>query len=225
MSDMIRLVLVDDHPAIREGIKTILSKHDQKQAISIVGEAGSLAEAEVILSREEVDIVLIDITLADGASFDLMKRHLQGMPNYRFLVLSMHLNPEYILEALQAGAFGYLTKSSASHELINAINRVYQGDYYLDSKSLSTLCIRLSTMHQTTFLDNDIAYASLTTRERATFIALASGKSIKEIAFENRLSSKTIENRKTAIMKKLCIANTLELFEYAERIGVRKRRQ
>lgn len=222
MSEEIRVFLVDDHPAIREGIKTILGGYRGDQSISIAGEAGSAEEARRILPGSGANIILADISLPDGNGFDLVRVMTPLLPQGRFLILSMHLSAEYVIEALQAGAIGFLTKSTAGNELIHGIIAAHRGEYYLDPKSLGLLCERLGALPSSPLREADPAYSSLTEREREVFALIVSGKPLKEIASDCHLSVKTIENHKASIMKKLDASSLVDLFDQAERIGIRK---
>jgi DNA-binding NarL/FixJ family response regulator len=222
MRETVKVFLVDDHPAIREGIKTIIAQHSGDQPIEVTGEAGSMAESRRLLPDARADIILTDISLPDGNGFDLI-RDLAAKPGIgRFLILSMHLSAEYVIEALQAGAVGYLTKSSASADLVHGILAAFRGEYFLDPQSLGLLCRRLGALPYSPLREADPAYASLTEREREIFAMLVAGHSAKAIAVNYHLSVKTVENHKTALMRKLGAGNLVELFAVAERIGIRK---
>ena len=211
------VLMVDDHPLVREGLKAIIK---QSFKFEVVGEAGSGREGLRMTAELKPDLVLLDISLPDQNGLELARRIRSSLPETRILVISMHSKIEYVTQAFKSGANGYMVKESASDRLIDALESVGRGEYYLDH-SLSHQVIEdmiRSPERETKILDAN--YRTLTPREQEIMRMLASGLSTKDIADKLFISQKTVENHRTNFMGKLGLHSSIELARYAAKLGL-----
>jgi DNA-binding NarL/FixJ family response regulator len=210
--DKIKLLLVDDHAVMRDGIRALLSLHDD---IEIVGEAATGQEA--IEKTEELmpDIIIMDIAMPGMDGLEATRRIVKHNPKARVLILSQHDDKEYILSAIKAGCAGYLPKRALGSELITAIRAVYRGDSFLYPSAATALIKDYRSQAQ----DGD-AYDQLTPREREILKLIAEGHTSREISEMLFISLKTVMGHRTKIMEKLSIHNRTELIKYAMRKGI-----
>ncbi|MFO7459362.1 MAG: response regulator transcription factor [Desulfatiglandales bacterium] len=212
------LLIVDDHPMVREGLKVIIERNSR---FEVVGEAGSAAEGFRIAEKLKPDLVIVDISLPDGSGIDLIRRmKTAAIPEASFLVVSMHSKIDYITEAYKAGATGYLVKESAPDALIKALETIVKGEYYLDTYLAPSVVETLKKSPGKDREINDDAYRSLTNREQEIMRMLAKDISVKEIADRLFISPKTVENHRTNIKGKLGLKSTIDLARYAARLGL-----
>ncbi|MBN2297646.1 MAG: response regulator transcription factor [Deltaproteobacteria bacterium] len=203
---MIRVLIADDHPIVREGLKQILSETDD---IIVVNEAANGQEVLNYAWNNAYDIVLLDISMPGRDGLEVLRELKHTKPKLPVLILSMYPEEHYAIRVLRGGASGYLTKSSAPDELISAIRKVASGRKYISS----TLAERL-----TYELDRDSdkpVHESLSDREYQVMHMIASGKTIKEIADELCLSVKTVSTYRSRIMEKMNMKNNAEIVLYA----------
>jgi DNA-binding NarL/FixJ family response regulator len=212
------VLIVDDHPMVREGLKVIIERNSR---FEVVGEAGGAAEGFRMAEKLKPDLVIVDISLPDGSGIDLIRRmKTAAIPGAGFLVVSMHSKIDYIKEAYKAGATGYLVKESATDALVKALETISKGEYYLDTYLAPSV---IETLKQSPGKDreiNDDAYRSLTNREQEIMRMLAKDISVKEIADRLFISAKTVENHRTNIKGKLGLKSTIDLARYAARLGL-----
>ncbi|MFA7292081.1 MAG: response regulator transcription factor [Rhodocyclaceae bacterium] len=201
---IIRVLLVDDHQLVRDGLHSRLG---ETPGIEVVGEAGTGAEALALAARLQPDLVLLDIGLPDMSGLDVAAQLAEVAPSTRALMLSMYDNREYVLSALRAGAAGYVLKDAASKEIIAAIRAVAAGASYC-SASLTTA---LATGGSEPPL--------LTEREREILILVAKGNSNKRIAQQLDVSVRTVETHRLNLRKKLGIETPAGLIRYALQQG------
>jgi DNA-binding NarL/FixJ family response regulator len=217
------ILLVDDHPFIREGLKAIISnnsKESDTHRYEIVGEAGNGSEAIDKVQRLKPDLCLMDISLPDQSGIELTGEIKRCFPMTKVLILSMHSKIEYIAEAMQAGAAGYLVKDSASEKLMDALDWVSKGEYYLDN-TVSTQVVRhLKELPTREKRIADPEYKTLTSREQEVLRMLAEGVRIEKIGEKMFISPKTVKNHRASIMRKLNIHNSHELVRYAAKVGL-----
>lgn len=195
----IHLLLVDDHPLVRDGLRARL---ESIARIHIAGEAGSAGEALTIAAGVRIDLVLMDINLGADNGIHLTARFKADYPDIAVIILSMHERNEYVHQAIQAGARGYVLKDAPALEIIAAIDTVMAGGTYLSS----------ALKNQATETDNSQV---LTQREKCILKSIATGKSNKHIAQELGLSVRTIETHRLNIKRKLNIEGQAELIRYA----------
>jgi DNA-binding NarL/FixJ family response regulator len=208
------ILLVDDHPIFREGLRSLIDKCD---ATVVVGEAGDGAEAVRLVGELIPDLVIMDLTMPIMNGIDATREITKNFPNTRVLALSMESDRFFVVEALKAGATGYLLKDTVFNELSEAISIVAGGDTYLPRK-ISTLLVK--EFLQCVPEDMTLVYQNLTPRERQILQLIADGKCIKEIAHNLGLSNKTVENQRQHIMHKLNLFTVAELTKYAVRSGL-----
>jgi len=197
---VIRLFLVDDHPLVRDGLRARL---DPLPALEIVGEAGSAAEALNAIETLQPDIVLADVGMKDMNGIELAALLQQRQPAARVVMLSMYDNPEYVQQALQAGARGYVLKDAPASEIVAAIEAVAAGGTFL-SPAVSQRLFR-----------NQAPKPLLTPRESEILSALGRGESSKQIARDLNLSVRTVEAHRQSIKRRLGIEGQAELIKYA----------
>jgi len=204
----IRLLLVDDHPLVREGIRSCLHPHKQ---LEIVGEAADGREALVKAKELNPDIVLMDINLPRTNGLEATRLLHREAPQTRVLILTVHNNKEYVLQIVQAGARGYVLKDTSPKELVQAIEQVNRGEAFFSP----------DVAH---FVLNDYVTSSgrrksgeeeLSDREREVLALIAEGYSNKSIASKLGLSVRTVETHRARIMRKLNIHSTAGLTKFA----------
>jgi DNA-binding NarL/FixJ family response regulator len=196
----IRILLVDDHPMVREGLVARL------QAVSrfeVVGEAGGRADALALLASARPDVVLMDVGLKDGNGITLGAEMIAAQPAIKLLMFSMYDNPEYVQRALQAGARGYVLKDAPATEIVSAIDAVAAGGTFL-SAAVSGRLFR-----------GQGPKPVLTPRESEILSLLGQGASSKQIARELDLSVRTVEAHRQSIKRKLDLEGQAELIRYA----------
>lgn len=198
-----RLVLVDDHPLVRDGLRARL---EAVKGLEVAGEAGNAAEALALAATLEPDLVLMDVGMAGMNGIALAGVFHERFPAIRVLMLSMHDNVEYVTEAVRAGASGYVLKDSPSTEIVRAIEAVLAGETYF-SAGLGARMIHASA--------KGTPIERLTPRERHILDALAEGLSSKQIAQREGLSVRTVETHRLNLKRKLEIEGQAELIKFA----------
>jgi len=212
-----RILIVDDHPLFREGLKAILRRD---AGIEIAGEAGSAAEAIRTAKACNPDAALLDISLPDRSGIQLVRELRALLPGLCILMVSMHTKVDYIVEAVKAGANGYLTKDAAAERLLEGLRCVGDGAFYLDpaiSREVSRELLLGQKKAETEF---STAYDSLTLREREVMRMVVEGLTTKEVAEALAISVKTAEHHRCNLMKKLGLQNSVELVRYAAKLGL-----
>jgi two-component system response regulator NreC len=208
----IRVLIVDDHAIVREGLEMILN---QEEDIEVVGGAENGNEALKLIRKLDPNVVLMDISMPTLNGIDATSRIKKEFYNIDVITLTMHNSEEYIFQVFRAGASGYVLKKSPKKELIAAIREVYKGNTYI-SPSISCKVIEeyLKKVHK---VDN---IEILSTRERQVLQLIAEGMSNKEIADHLNISMKTVSIHRSHIMQKLDIHGTAQLTRYAIRKGL-----
>jgi DNA-binding NarL/FixJ family response regulator len=202
---MIKILIVDDHAIVRQGLKQIVAETSD---ISVAGEASNGQEALEKVWKNEYDVVVLDITMPGRGGLEALKQLKTIKPKLPVLILSMHPEEQYAMRVLKAGASGYLTKESAPEELVAALRKVSQGRRYLTSSLAEKLAFQLERDFRET------PHEKLSDREFQIMSLIAAGKTVKEIAEELVLSSKTISTYRTRILRKMGMKNNAELMHY-----------
>jgi len=203
---VIRVVIADDHTIVREGLKQLLL------AASDLEVAGEARDGNEVLERvrgSDFDVLLLDMSMPGRSGMELIRQVKGEKPKLRVLVLSMHAEHQYAVRAIKAGASGYLTKDSASRELVSAIRKVAGGGAFISAEVAEALA--LGAMPQA----EGPPHTSLSDREYQVFRLLVSGKSVSDIAAELNLSAKTVSTHKARLMEKMALNNQAELIRYA----------
>lgn len=210
---IIRVLLADDHNLLRAGIRLLLQN---MEGIEVVGEARDGQEAFNLVKKLRPDILLCDISMPRMNGLELVQRLARECPRVRSLILSMHANEEYICQALQTGAAGYLLKDSATIELESALRAVAREETYL-SPAVSQHLLKdyLSLVG-----GNKSTLGLLTARQREVLRLIAQGRSTKEIAACLGISAKTVETHRLQLMERLDIHDVAGLVRFALKAGV-----
>ena len=203
---MIRLVIADDHTLLREGLKQILTAAND---ITVSGEARDGHEVLARVREGGFDLLLLDMSMPGKSGTELIKQVRAEAPKLRILVLSMHEEPQYAVRAIKAGAAGYLTKDSASTQLVAAIRKVAAGGAFIHADVAEQLA--LGAMPQT----EGPLHGTLSDREFQVFELIVEGKSVTGIGTTLNLSVKTISTHKAHILQKMRMTSQAELIRYA----------
>jgi two-component system, NarL family, invasion response regulator UvrY len=203
---MLKILIADDHPIFRRGLKQIISENND---MMVAGEAANGLEALDMVRSASYDVILLDITMPGKDGIDVLSRLKKDMPGLPVLMLSMHPEEQYAIRALALGASGYLTKESASDELVTAIRKVSAHGKYVSSSLAERLAgylelTRGKPLHET-----------LSNREFKVMRMIASGKTATEIARELSLSVKTISTHRSRLLRKMGMKNNAELTHYS----------
>lgn len=196
-SPPLRLLLVDDHEVVREGLAALLSRRPQFQ---IVAEAGSVADAVAAARRFEPDLVVMDVRLPDGSGIEACRDIRAELPATRVVMLTSYPDEEAVLSAILAGASGYLLKQIRGRDLVTALEAVGRGDSLLDPAVTERVLERVRRAASGGEQDE---LSQLTAQERKILLLVAEGKTNKEIAAEIFLSAKTVKNYVSSILSKL----------------------
>jgi DNA-binding NarL/FixJ family response regulator len=211
--EKIKILLADDHTILREGIKVLLNREIDME---VVAEAEDGVQALEKVRQEKPDVVVMDISMPKISGLDATKEITETFPDTKVVILTMHDNEEYLVQALKSGAKGYVLKEAAATDLAEAIRAVIRGDAYLypavARKLVDDYVNRVRTIRT--------AADSLTPREREVLKLVAEGHTNKEIADFLGISIKTVENHRTNLMRKLDLHDRTELARYAIKIGL-----
>lgn len=212
------VVIIDDHPVFREGVKALVGGHAD---YDIVAEAGDARQALEVVLKTRPDIAIVDLSLPDRSGLELIREIRGRLNDTRILVLSMHSKADYIAGAFQSGATGYVVKESASENLLAALDAVSRGDYFMDNAVAAQVVKKLMrNQPETSRTIPDSKYGTLTEREQEVLTLLAEGFGIKEIADKLFISQKTVENHRSKIYSKLDVHSSIELVRFAAKIGI-----
>jgi len=204
--ESIKVLVADDHEIVRQGLKTIISEHSD---LSIAGEAENGNQVLKILKKTKVDVVLLDFDMPEKNGLDTLIELKALYPKLPVMILSIFPEDHYGTRFLKAGASGYLQKSSATDQLIDAIRKVFNGGKYISSALTDRLVTNLNRDHERPL------HESLTDREFQVFCLLATGKKLKEIADELCLSINTISTYRSRILQKMDMSSNADVIRYA----------
>ncbi len=205
----IKVFLVDDHRLLREGIKQLIELDSD---ITVSGQASNINECLAELPNVRCDVCLLDINLPDGSGMDLIKDIKKINKDIRVLMLTIHDDVDYLLEAMDRGADGYILKDCDSAELIRAIKRVYIGDKYIQ--------VDLIPLYNARILQRDVERERklvLTRREKEILVNIAAGMSNKDIAEKYDITERTVKNHITNLFKKINVSDRTQAAVYAIR--------
>ncbi len=206
-SEIIKVLLADDHPVVRRGLQFCLAKEHR---LKVVGEATSGEEAVEKALKLQPDVVLMDISMPGMNGLDATERLRQQAPAVKVLVLSVHNNRDYIFRIIQAGAHGYVSKEASTDELLRAIDSVQSGKTFFSPE------IAQAALQQ--MVENGgkkDPFAQLTSREKEVLVLIAEGRSNKEIASKLGIGVRTIETHRERIMRRLDIHSVAGLTKFA----------
>jgi len=203
---MIRILIADDHAIVRAGLKQFIS--DQAD-MSVAGEAATGAETVSLVRAEPYDVVLLDISMPDRNGVDTLKQLKQIRPEMPVLMLSAHAEEQYAVNLLRAGAAGYVSKDSASTQLVSAIRTVAHGRKYVSQDLAQQLADGVSGR------GDEPLHAQLSQREFQIFCKLASGMPVSKIAKELFLSVKTVSTYRSRVLEKMGMKTNADLTYYA----------
>ena len=206
-----RILIADDHAVVREGLKRVLS--GMPEAVE-VGEAGSAHEALSLARRTRWDVALLDIAMPGGNGLDLLKQLKREQPALPVLILSMYPEEQYALRVLKAGALGYLTKESATDQLVAAVQAARRGQRYASPEIVGHLVAALAVEKDETPQKN------LSDREFEILRLIAQGSGVSRIAQRLSLSVSTVGTYRARLLRKLGLHQTAELIAYAVRHGL-----
>ncbi|HBA83962.1 MAG TPA: DNA-binding response regulator [Verrucomicrobia bacterium] len=204
---MIRVLIVDDHPIFRQGLKQVLS---DDPGIVVAGEAGNGREALQLMRSQSYDVVTLDISIPDIGGMDILKQIKSERSDLKLLMLSIYPEEQFAIRALKAGASGYLTKNSVPDELVTAIQKVAAGSTYVTASLAQKLAFDVQ--------DRTAAkqpHESLSDREFEILRLLGRGLTVSEIADRLRLSVKTVSTHRAHILTKMHLDNNAQLIKYA----------
>jgi DNA-binding NarL/FixJ family response regulator len=203
---MIKILIADDHPIVRQGLKQILSEEPD---LEVVGEAQNCQEVLELVQEQHWDIVVLDITMPDRGGLDVLIELKHKRPRLPVLILSMHPEDQYAVRALKAHASGYMTKESIPEELVKAIRKIIRGGKYISPTLAEKLAFDLEAENEKPL------HETMSDREYQVMLMIASGKTVSEIAKEISLSPKTIGTYRARLLEKMKMKTNGELMHYA----------
>ena len=209
---MISVLLVDDHPLLRTGLRTLLERESD---LRVLAEAGTGEEAILLAEKHKPDVVIMDLTLPGLHGLDATREIRRSNPQISVLVLTAHAEERYLFPVLQAGASGYVRKDVADDELVQAVRLVASGKAYLDPEAQAMLLRGYLSPEE-----GGDAFEGLSTRERQVLQLTAEGYSSREIGEKLHISHKSVETYRARVMEKLNISDRPALVRYALRKGL-----
>ena len=204
--DRVRVLVVDDHEVVREGLRTLIAK---QAGLSLVGEAASVKDAVETASRAKPDVVIMDVRLPDGSGVEACRTIREARPQTGVIMLTSYADDEALFASIIAGAAGYLLKDAKGQTVVDAINAVAQGRSLLDPTVTGKVLERVRKGPE-----DDPGLASLTEQERRVLEHVAEGKTNREIGETMFLSEKTVKNYVSRILDKLGLARRAEAAAY-----------
>jgi DNA-binding NarL/FixJ family response regulator len=208
---MTRILVADDHPLLRNGLKQILT---QEPDLTVAGEAEDSEQVMASVERGEWDLVILDITMPGRSGLDVLRDIRRMRPELPVLVLSMHAEDQFAVRAIKAGANGYVSKDNAPTEVVRAVRKILSGKKYVSPTLAEILANALSSDIQRPL------HETLSDREFQVLRQLASGKTVSQIAAEIALSVKTVSTYRARLLEKMNLRNNAELTRYAIQHGL-----
>jgi len=201
-----KIIIVDDHELIREGLKKVTAKESD---IEVMGEASNSEELFELLDKHEVDIVLLDISLPGRSGIDIITDIKIQAPDTKILILSMYPEDRFAVQALRAGASGYITKNNASKSLVAALRKISDGRKYISSNLAEQLASELELNYEKPLHEN------LSTREFEVMRLIVEGKAVRDIAEILSISANTVASYRSRILEKMKMKTNAEIIRYA----------
>lgn len=212
-----RILIIDDHPLYREGLKSIIAKDARYE---VAGEASTARQGLEIAKKQRPELALVDVSLPDQTGIALIGEILKWSPETRIIIVSMHSKIDYIVQAFRSGAMGYIVKESAADMLLKGIQLVLSGNYFMDASVSQEVIKKLAGIPAKEKITTGSDYDALTPREQEIVVLLAEGLGARDIAEKLFISPKTVENHRANIMRKLGVHSLMELTRYAAKLGL-----
>lgn len=212
---VVRILIVDDHPLVRESLKTIIRREPD---LAVRGEAEDREHALELAAADEPDLALVDLTLKNSHGLELIKDFCNLWPNIKILVLSMQDEALYAERVIRAGARGYISKQEAPSAILLAIRHVLSGEIYWSEKAAAHVASKIARSSRS---GSNVSAEVLTDREVQVFELIGLGKSTHQIAGSLHINSSTVETYRARIKEKLNLKNAIELLQYAIRSNPR----
>ncbi len=214
-NDVIKVVLVDDHAVVRAGLKAVLGSAPD---IQVMGEGSNGKDALSLADRLNPDVIIMDLSMGEMDGLTAMKELIVRGARSKVLILTMHAEDSYLVSLLEAGAAGYLVKSAADRELIDAVRAVAAGDVYMQPTAARALANQIKRKAE--HADERTKFDKLTERERAVLQLVASGFSAPEIGEKLFISPKTVDTYKQRINEKLGFSHRSDYVDFALKLGL-----
>jgi DNA-binding NarL/FixJ family response regulator len=202
----LKIVIVDDHELIREGLKKVTARESD---IEVMGEASNSDELFELLDKHEVDIVVLDISIPGRSGLDIITDIKIQAPNTKILMHTMHPEDRFAVQALKAGASGYITKNDTSKSLVAALRKIYDGRKYISSNLAEQLATELEMNYEKPL------HESLSTREFEVMRLMAQGNAVRDIAEILSISANTVSSYRSRILEKMRMKTNAEIIRYA----------
>jgi DNA-binding NarL/FixJ family response regulator len=202
---MIRILIVDDHGIVRQGLRQIVSECPHME---VAGEAANGQEALALAWENDYDVVILDIAMPGRGGLEILKSLKSQKPNMRIIMLSMYSEEQYAIRSMRDGASAYLTKTNATDELVKAIEAVSQGKRYITA----SVAERLASYVEKD--DGNLPHERLSDRELQVFVMIGSGKTVSEISEQLSLSVKTISTYRARMLEKMCMDSNTQVIKY-----------
>ncbi|MBI4499845.1 MAG: response regulator transcription factor [Gemmatimonadetes bacterium] len=208
---MIKILIADDHPVVREGLRRILSEN---RDFSLVGEAKNGTETVDLVGKTQPDVLLLDLAMPGPGFLEVLERLKTARPTTKVLVISAHAEDQYALRVLKAGAAGYLSKDHTPQELVGAVRQVVKSGRYVSPRLAEQFAAEMTGERPGS------NHSKLSNREYQILCLIGAGKSVKEIAGQTSLSPKTVSTYRTRLMEKLRLKTTADVIRYAVENGL-----